>query len=262
VQTGVEAVAVDVTARLSPRMLDLLVFLAVHPDGVRRDAVVAALWPDTARARPANNLSALITRLRSAVSGGVRGAATARSGFPGGAGSAGLGGLVTTDGDRYLIDSDQVSVDYWSFIAAADQGMAGTAGALGRDPRLSETAVAALHAAHELYGGPLGDGLDGEWVLSVREAARRSFLDVTARLVRHHVRDSPAVALRLLEKARNLDPTNEKLYRDIIALQRRIGDDDGAQRTLRLLETQLADIDETVSESVVALTRNSDRPQG
>lgn len=58
---------VDLTARLSPRMLDLLVFLALHPHGIRRDAIVAALWPETGRRRPANNLSALITRLRAAV---------------------------------------------------------------------------------------------------------------------------------------------------------------------------------------------------
>jgi hypothetical protein len=63
---AVDAVAVEVTGRLSPRMVELLVFLAVHPDGVRRDAVVAALWPDTGRHRPANNLSALLNRLRAA----------------------------------------------------------------------------------------------------------------------------------------------------------------------------------------------------
>jgi DNA-binding SARP family transcriptional activator len=113
-----------------------------------------------------------------------------------------------------------------------------------------------LHTAHRLYRGPLADGLDSEWVLSVREAARRSFLAATARLVRHYVADSPAAALRLLERARNLDPTNESLYSDIIALQLRVGDNHGARNTLRLLETQLADIDETISDTIAALARN------
>ena len=93
-------------------------------------------------------------------------------------------------------------------------------------------------------------------MLSLREAARRSFLDVTARLVRHHVTANPAAALRVLEKARNLDPTNEYLYRDIIALQLKVGDNDGAVNTLRLLETQLADIEETVSDTIITLARN------
>ena len=64
-------------------------------------------------------------------------------------------------------------------------------------------------------------------MLSVLEAARRSFLAATARLVRHYVPDSPADALRLLERARNLDPTNESLYSDTIALQLRLGDNNG-----------------------------------
>jgi DNA-binding SARP family transcriptional activator len=256
-------VAVEVTARLTPKMLELLVYLAVHPHGVRRDTVVTALWPDTARPRPANNLSALITRLRTALPCVSSSAATGRTGLRLSATAvADVGGLVTTDGDRYLIDPDHVRVDYWSFLAATDEAAtARDAGDAGREPHLSDAALAALHAAHELYGGPLADGLDGEWVLSVREAARRSFLDTTARLVRHHVQDSPTVALRLLEKARNLDPANEKLYRDIIALQLQTGDDAGAERTLRLLETQLADIDETVSDSLAALARNIHRRQ-
>ena len=121
---------------------------------------------------------------------------------------------------------------------------------------LDEGVLSALHTAHELYRGPLADGMGAEWVLSLREAGRRSFLDVTARLVRHHVVHEPAAALRVLEKARNLDPTNEHLYRDIIALQLKVGDNDGAANTLRLLETQLADIEETVSETIVKLARS------
>jgi DNA-binding SARP family transcriptional activator len=39
---------------------------------------------------------------------------------------------------------------------------------------------------------------------------------------------------------RNLDPTNESLYRDIMALQLRAGDKHAAANTLRLLQTQLA----------------------
>ena len=58
---------VDVSDRVSARMFDLLVYLALHPEGARRDAVVAALWPDTGRPRPSNNLSALINRLRNAL---------------------------------------------------------------------------------------------------------------------------------------------------------------------------------------------------
>ena len=238
----------EMTARLSPRMVDLLVFLALHPHGIRRDAVVAALWPETGRRRPANNLSALLVRLRSAV---------ADDSGPSGAAAE----LVSVDGETYRLDPEQVRVDWWDFLAASNTGWAGSgdhgpsSGSAGEPAVLDADVVAALHTGHELYRGPLADGMGAEWVLSLREAARRSFLDVTARLVRHHVADDPAEALRVLEKARNLDPTNENLYRDIIALQLKTGDDDGAVNTLRLLEAQLADIEETVSDATLALAQ-------
>jgi DNA-binding SARP family transcriptional activator len=262
----VEATAVDVTAQLSPRMLEVLAYLAVHPDGVRRDAVVAALWPDTGRHRPANNLSALLTRLRAALAHPAPREAHRAPSSAGTAAASSRADVVILVGDRYRLDPDQITVDYWTFLAMTGPRAADvqpyTAG--GRGPDVAVTidgeTLAALHTAHELYRGPLADGLDAEWVLSVREAARRSYLDATARLVRHYAATSPAVALQLLETARNLDPTNENLYRDIIALQLRAGDKHAADNTLRLLETQLADIDEVVSEPVTDLARNIGHP--
>ena len=120
---------------------------------------------------------------------------------------------------------------------------------------MNAATLAALRTAHELYRGPLGDGLAAEWVLSVRESARRSYLDATARLVRHYAATVPTVALQLLETARNLDPANENLYRDIIALQLRVGDKHAAANTLRL-SNATADIDEALSGPVTELARN------
>ena len=268
---AVDGVAVEVTGRLSPRMVELLVFLAVHPDGVRRDAVVAALWPDTGRHRPANNLSALLNRLRTALA--HQAFARARRAAPVGTSAAtavrgSRADIVAVDGDRYRLDPEQVTVDYWRFLAATaprpDPARPGPtrrgtrrAGRGGAEAVTVDAAtLAALRTAHELYRGPLADGLAAEWVLSVRESARRSYLDATARLVRHYAATSPTVALQLLETARNLDPTNENLYRDIMALQLRAGDKHAAANTLRLLQTQLADIDEVVGEPVAELARN------
>ena len=256
-------------------MVELLVFLAVHPDGVRRDAVVAALWPDTGRHRPANNLSALLNRLRAAL--GHQAFARARQAAPAGTSAAtairgSRADIVAVDGDRYRLDPEQVTVDYWRFLAAtAPRPDPARPGPTRRGPTRRGTAtgrggaeavtvdaatLAALRTAHELYRGPLGDGLAAEWVLSVRESARRSYLDATARLVRHYAETVPTVALQLLETARNLDPANENLYRDIMALQLRVGDKHAAANTLRLLETQLADIDEAPSAPVTELARN------
>ena len=51
--------------------------------------------------------------------------------------------------------------------------------------------------------------------------------------------------MTILETIRNLEPTNQSIYRDIMALQLRLGDNDAAAATLRLLENQLADIEES-----------------
>jgi len=49
---------------LGPRATELLIYLAAHPHGVHRDALVAALWPDTGPDRPTNALNSTLTRLR------------------------------------------------------------------------------------------------------------------------------------------------------------------------------------------------------
>ena len=169
---------------------------------------------------------------------------------------------MAVDGDRYRLDPEQVTVDYWRFLAATaprpDPARPRTDVGRGSAHAVTVEAetLAALRTTHELYRGPLADGLAAEWVLSVRESARRSYLDATARLVRHYAATSPAVALHLLETARNLDPTNENLYRDIMALQLRVGDKFAAANTLRLLQAQLADIDEAVGAPVAELARH------
>ncbi|MGD9530793.1 BTAD domain-containing putative transcriptional regulator [Pseudonocardia sp.] len=227
---------VDVVSTLTPRMICLLVFLALHPHGVRRDTAVAALWPDSGRGRPGNNLSSLISRLRSAL----------RSAHP--AAAAAGAQMVLVDGDRYRLDPDHVWVDYWDFLAAGDP-----------PPRQENDddggGLADLRAAHDLYRGPLGEGIDDEWILSVREAARRNFLAITAQLVRGHVDSDPAEARRILETARNLEPTNQAIYRDIIALQLKSGDNSGAAATMRLLGSQLADLDELPDDSTRILAQ-------
>jgi DNA-binding SARP family transcriptional activator len=268
--------AVEVTASLSARMQDLLVYLAVHPDGVRRDSVVAELWPDTDRRRPGNNLSSLISRLRAAVR-----AALDRATLDGAADAAStaepdarvidrVGPIVLVEGDRYRLDHGRIAVDYWTFLADAAAAtttapypstaagrMAPVAGGAdaGRGTELDESVLQRLQRAHGLYRGVLAEGIDHAWILSVREATRRTFLALTARLVRHHVATDPAAAFTVLETVRNLEPTNQSIYRDIMALQLRLGDNDAAAATLRLLENQLADVEEALDDATRSLAR-------
>jgi DNA-binding SARP family transcriptional activator len=103
------------------------------------------------------------------------------------------------------------------------------------------------------YGGPLADGLVAEWIDTAREAIRRDAIDAVAALARALVDQDPQQTLDLLEVARAFDPHNEALYRDIMRLQERLGHIDAIPRTLTLLSTRLAEIDERPSEQAISL---------
>ena len=255
---------VDVSDRVSARMFDLLVYLALHPEGARRDAVVAALWPDTGRPRPSNNLSALISRLRGALQAALDSTTDAAT-TPDADAATGTGeatALVVADGERYRLDTDRVAIDYHDYLAAVALATAepdGGGPAPDQTPsvaRLDPSALQFLQHALGLVRGRLAAGIDDAWIDSIREATRRNLLVITSRLVRHHVTTNPAAALAVLEITRNLEPTSQGVYRDIMALQLRLGDNEAAAATFQLLETQLADIDESLDEATIALARN------
>ena len=204
---------------IGPRALELLVYLAVHPHGVARDTLIAALWPDTGPDRPTNALNAALTRLRRALRATDPDHAT----------------LVTLTGDRYHLDGDLVDIDYWTFLIAA-------ADLTHPDP------THRVHACETLihtYQGPVAVDLTGEWLITLREAARRRYLDALTTLARHTIDQNPIRTLGLLETARNLEPVNEGVYRDIMRIQARLHRYDAAATTLDLLKAQLADIGAT-----------------
>jgi len=90
-----------------------------------------------------------------------------------------------------------------------------------------------------------------EWLVTLREAVRRRYLDAVTTLARITIDNKPEQTLDLLETARNLEPLNEAIYRDIIRIQQRLGRPDAAAATFQLLHAQLADIDATPSPATV-----------
>jgi two-component SAPR family response regulator len=103
------------------------------------------------------------------------------------------------------------------------------------------------------YRGQLADGIDAEWLEAPREATRRDALDA-ASLVAHLVlADDPQQALDAYEAAQRIDPYNEQIYRDLMAVQARLARADSIDRTLALLTTRLAEIDEEPDPDTVAL---------
>jgi DNA-binding SARP family transcriptional activator len=227
--TAKDAARQDITGAFPPRQRELLVFLALHPDGVHRDVLVTALWEDNPPQRPTNALNTTLSRLRRSLSDTTSGA---------------VGDIITVGEGRYQLDPSLVDVDYWRLRnAVANRRAAST----------SSERIAAYRRVVDCYGGCLAEGMDTEWIDAAREATRRDAIDAVAALARALVDSDPQHTLDLLETARAFDPHNELLYRDIMRLQERLGQLDAIPRTLALLTTRLAEIDETPTAHTLGL---------
>ncbi|HEX6401689.1 MAG TPA: transcriptional regulator [Pseudonocardiaceae bacterium] len=219
----------EITSAFPPRQREMLVFLALHPQGVHRDALVAALWAHNAPERPTNALNTALSRLRRAVNQATDGT---------------VSDLTTTGEGRYQLDPSFVTVDYWHLCDAV---------AARQKASSNSERIAAYQRIVDCYRGSLAEGVDAEWIEAPREATRRDALDAVAALARALVDSDPQRTLDLLETARAFDPHNELLYRDIMRLQHRLGHLDAIPRTLALLTTRLAEIDESPTAQALEL---------
>ncbi|MGX7828998.1 BTAD domain-containing putative transcriptional regulator [Actinokineospora sp. 24-640] len=224
-----EAAEHEITSALQPRLRELLVFLALHPDGASREALIAALWATSPPERTTNAMNTSLSRLRRALA-----AATGNV----------LCDLVVVGEGRYRLDPDLVEVDYHHFAAAV---------ATRRAAVTDADRVQAYRRIVDSYTGPLADGLSTDWIETAREAIRRDAIDAVAALARALVEEDPQQTLDLLEIARAFDPHNELIYRDIMRLQERLGQLDAIPRTLTLLTTRLAEVDDRPTHQAVDL---------
>ena len=219
----------DVTGAFQPRLRELLVFLGVHPDGATRESLTAALWADSAPEKTTNALNTALSRLRSTFSKATDGA---------------LADVTVVGEGNYRLDPALVDVDYWHFDRAVAHRRAATT---------AQDRIDAYHAIVATYTGQLADGMSTEWIETAREAIRRDALDAVAALARALVDEDPEQTLDLLELARAFDPHNELLYRDIMRLQERLGRLDAIPRTLTLLTTRLAEVDDRPTPQAIGL---------
>ncbi|MEV8444161.1 transcriptional regulator [Actinosynnema sp. NPDC051121] len=224
-----EAAEREITSAFQPRLRELLVFLALHPDGASREALIAALWATSPPERTTNAMNTALSRLRRALA-----AATGDV----------LSDLVGVGEGRYRLDPELVKVDYHHFAAAV---------AARRSAVTDADRVEAYRRIVDSYTGPLADGLSTDWIETAREAIRRDAIDAVAALARALVADDPQQTLDLLEIARAFDPHNELIYRDIMRLQERLGQLDAIPRTLTLLTTRLAEVDDRPTHQAVDL---------
>lgn len=232
----------EITGALQPRTQELLVLLALHPAGTTRDTLVSMLWGEDPPTRPTNALHTALARMRRNLNEATDGAVT---------------DIALVDNGHYRLDPAVVQVDYWRFEKAMIARRAAATDA---------ERVAAYREVVDSYGGPLAEGMSKlEWSEPAREAIRRDAIDAVAALARALHDQDPQQTLDLLEVARAFDPHNELLYRDIMRLQERLGLIDAIPRTLTLLTTRLAEVNNRPSEHAIGLAtrlrqRHDDNP--
>lgn len=206
----------ELDSALTPKQREVLLFLALHPEGVRREALNDAVWPDSKPPRPYNSFHNTLSLLRRALGSATDGALT---------------DLVVNDDGRYQLSRDLAAVDLWQLQDALQA------------PRsVDGDAQARLTKAVELYQGDLAEDLTASWIEPYRESVRRDVLDALGALIRALSESEPETTLALLERTRKLDRYNEGIYRDIIRAQARLGQHAAIPRTLALLTTTLEDI--------------------
>ncbi|MEV7393937.1 hypothetical protein [Streptomyces sp. NPDC091215] len=227
----------DLSPTLAPKQRELLAYMAVHRDGVRREALATALWPDAPRDRPFNSFHATLSQLRRALRTASHGA---------------IRDVAVHEDGLYGLDHEQITVDLWHLQDALEAS---------RNDSHGQKRRTALERVVDLYSGDFAANLTAEWIEAPREALRRDVLDTVGALVRIMREDEPEQASALLERARALDRYNEAVYRDIARLQAHLGRQDAIPRTLALLTTTLTEIDEEPSEETIALCASLQRPR-
>jgi DNA-binding SARP family transcriptional activator len=201
---------------LSWLQLNTLTYLALHPNGVTRDQLATALWPDDAGKDIHNTLRHLRSALVAAT--GYKNPDPKRAPF--------ISASTTKDSAVYRLDSQLINVDLWEYEAAIEAARAASTPA--------DRSMALMKAA-ELCTGELAQGLTAEWLEDQRYPLTRSQADVLAQLAELLVEEDAEGALIALERARELDPDTEETYFRIIRVQLRLGRRDDASRTAELL---------------------------
>ena len=203
----------QIKSGLRHKARELLVLLAVRPDGVTQDVAIEALWPDVEREKASEYLRQAVKNLRK-VFRPLEGPD---------------GGVIDRDGPRYQLTGRLRHVDVREFedaVRAAESG----------DAEAARRAIA-------LYRGELAAGYDYPWIEPDREHLRLLLFNTISRRV-EACREAGDLegAAAALSRGISVDRFSEPLYRDLMAVQRAQGREDAVRRTYARVEAALAEI--------------------
>jgi DNA-binding SARP family transcriptional activator len=230
---SIEAWGELVATGLRSSARELLAWYLLHPKGASAEAAIEALWPDVPLDKGPQRFWTALGNLRSRLRGPA---------------SAPRLELLVKSGDHYAVQTDVIDADLWRFQSALAEAVAA-----GDDV---ETAIAALGAATSFYRGDFAEDADYLWAEPAREDLHRRALDACVRLGELQADAGHLdAAIAALERAVEIDPYAEELYRRLMRLQAQRNRPDGVARTWRLLQGRLAELDVDPEDSTVTLYR-------
>lgn len=189
--------------------VELIAYLALHPEGGTSDQLLEALWPDVDPKRSRQ-------RLWQAARDGRRL----------------LGDTLTRDRDRYRLDRQRlrIDVDELDRLLAA----AGTAEADDVGPLVAR--------AFALFRDVPLAGTDYRWAAGHVRRLRATYLELAERIARQRIAGAdPRGCLDMCERALAGDPLNERLWRLALRAEADLGLRDNVAQRYEQLRTLLAD---------------------
>lgn len=222
--------------------MEMLVLLAVHPNGRTREEICAELWPDVGEPQAGYRFHAALSDLRKRLWAAT---GTTRKEM----------NFIEAESGTYRIDREHVWIDLWEFHRALAEARKATD---------SEAKAAALDRAAEVCRGHLADGAPYLWIdLDHRDpltlASVRALLQLGGI---HEKAGRPKRALEVMEQALTLDPINEAAAATVIRLLIELGRRDEARLRAQHLNAHLASLDlEPTPETQTALRQLHTRPR-
>lgn len=209
----------EIRAGLRAKARELLAFYLLHPAGTTLDAAVEALWPEADPGRGSEWFWTALGNLRSRLRD-----ATGEKKLK----------VIERDGDRYRVEP-LFDVDLWRLEQALADGAAGAD---------DFVRAAAYDRVAQTYTGDLLAGQDWAWAETPREDLRQRVVDVQVWLgdIRWTSGDARG-SWQALQRAVEVDPYAEQIYRRIMRLQSKLGRPDDASATYRRLQARLVEID-------------------
>lgn len=210
---------------------ELLVYLAVNPNGATTKAILEDVFGDVPRSKANHRLHVCVSNLRVHLThaDGDNSSST----------------YVEHPDRRYVLHPDDVDVDLHRMQRALTDADAAP------DPA---TRAQALRRAVDAYTGPLADGCEYDWIEPHREATRRQALDAHIALADTLANTDPDQAVHVLHAAIEHGPRDEHIYQQAMRLHAAQGDLQGVRALLRTLTQHLAEIDAEPDEETSELT--------